>query len=107
MRGQPRELARNVGGNFRIGLNQASWRKPVGLGEYNVDPEHARLARCDLVDQLRYSRPRPRPLPVLREALVVDRDYSHRQRLILSRRYLFEEIKPAQPEALHGSRIKA
>ena len=74
MRGQLRELAGHAGGNFRIGIDQASGRKTVRLREDDVDAEHARLARRDLVDQLRHARPRPRPLAVLREALVVDRD---------------------------------
>ena len=103
---QLREFAGDLGGNFRIGLDQASRRKSVGLSEDDVDAEHARFARRDLIDQLRHPRPRPRPLTVLRETLVVDRDDFHRQRLILARRKLFEKIEAAQPEALHHGGIE-
>ena len=106
MRRQMRELTGNLRGNFGIGIDQAAGRKTVRLREDDIDAEHARLARRDLIDQLRHARPRPRPLSILRETLVVDRDDVHRQRLIPSRRKLFEKIKAAQPDALHHRRIE-
>ncbi len=64
VRRQLRKLSREVGGNLRIGFDEASRRQAIRLGENNFNTEHARLAGCDFIDQFCDQRARPRPLSV-------------------------------------------
>src|ERR1700730_1755933 len=47
-------------------------RKPISFGEDGVDADNERVPLGDTADEFGYQVPRPRPLPVLSEALLVN-----------------------------------
>ena len=102
-----RELASERCRQIRPRLDQLAGDKRSGFGEYDVHAEHPRMARGDLLDQRRDQRSRPRPLAVLRQALIVDRHDANRRGLIGARRDLLFPIEAAQREGLDEAGIGA
>ncbi len=79
-------------------LHPVLWRQTVGLGPQHVDAERHRMAREDLVDQLRHDLPRPGPLADRLQARLVDRYDHHRRRRAHPRQQPGIVVEQPEPE---------
>ena len=80
-------------------------RGAVRLGEHDVEHHHRRPGLGQPVQKARKDDPRPRPLTVPGEALVVEIDDAHRQRLVGARLQFLEIIKDPNPQVADHHRV--
>ena len=78
--GQPPQSGARVRSEARDQLRQAARRQPVRLGHHDVERDRGRLPLGDAGDERREPGPRPRPLAVMAQARVIDRDDERRRR---------------------------
>jgi hypothetical protein len=73
---------------------------PVGLGHHDVEPDHGGIGFGDSRDEPREESAGPRPLPVQRQARVVDRDDDRRRGGALPRRERLVRVEVRQAHLL-------
>src|SRR5208337_1621602 len=80
-------------------------RKAIWLGKDNVDADDARVPLGNAADELGHQMPRPRPLPVLGEALLVDVDDRHSCRITGARPHFFYQVEAAHAQFGDDARV--
>ena len=91
------EAAEAFGGN--------GGRHAVGLGENDVEADDDGAERVEPVDEIGHHGARPRPLPDLLEARLVDVDDDDGPRGLLARPQHLKQIERAQPHFLERPRV--
>ena len=98
-----------LGAGFRVKITEGIGRKgrveTVGLGKHRVEGDHDRTEPGQFGDEVGNPSPRPRPLPELFKALVIDIDDGNRPCGLLARIDALEGVKGPNANFLDGSRI--
>ena len=94
--------SRRQAGQFSRDLGR---RKPIWFGEDDVDAEDARVALGDAADELGHPVPRPRPLPISGEALLVDVDDHNSGRITGTRPEALFHVEAAHAQFGDDARI--
>ncbi len=82
-------------------LQELLRRQPVHFGHQDIDADRGGLVLLDVANEFGQNRPRPRPLPERRKALLVDLDHDGGRRLDLARS---QHLKRVEPEGLQARR---
>ena len=103
-----RQLRQGVGYNRRQAghlSRDLGRRKPIWFGENDVDAEDARVPLGDAADELSHLAPRPRPLSIFSQALVVDIDDRHSCRITRARPQSFYQVEAAHAQFGDDARV--
>ena len=103
--GSARSLARVSSIKIAEGVGRKGRVETVGLGKHRVEGDHDRAEPGQFGDEVGKPGARPRPLPELFQALVVDIDDGDRPDGLLARLDALEGVKGPDANFLDGSRV--